>query len=907
MRMRPWHLALLVVVTLVSCVGQTDDATNITPTGAVLHATGTCTSGSCSYYFRLWPVEVGEPWGISTPVRTLAGMPPNTTAAVLPETVSGLRPDTRYRFRACGKEASESQFQCAATKDFTTAPPPQIPTLTATLTAPNTVTLRWATSGGLPGQSIHLYGAWHDPATGTYFEDVGFRTDQQNPTGLSFRTRFGRHRYVLSLPTATGDVLRAVEIDVLGPSAPNVATPTVNLFSGTLADTTIGWDNPTSGHFVRIAIGADRFTTAVGAASYTFPKAYLEGLGLGAHRVDMTTCRSMTGQTPKMSGDFCGDRTTIFIEIGGAAFTGPARVHVATGDDATVSWTPTGQFFFLDAPSLGIYGQVIVGTSRTFANVPAGIHTVELGTCSLYPPKCANLATAAASAAGTVDYLATAGEFPLGVAAGTVVARIRRPDQSIVSITAPASGAIHYTHVAVGNAVTVGEALLSVQTAAFARMQLLVADQTFEHRALGTDFSPWLSAAHVLPEYSHVNLGNTMPVLAAADGTLWAGGEFAEGSVLSVTGDWTVGYTMTPFVAPVLRKSQGGRLVPVKPFARLSGLGESVTKEERVIEAGPYIWFINGGSSDPSATPDWNRLVRFDRSGTDNPATFQDERFCVFHVPFEGANVMGIEWDDAAHRLWYVESRLPNAAVPVLAWFDPDELTCEANLLDYSNPTAVAAASTHYCSTPSETHCIHTVPLVDTNDAAKRLTWAAHVALGNGAVWVAGFFSNNIARYDRASGRVDVLPAPRSMGLTGFVGTGPWQLLAHDDYLYFTEFFDGDVVRLDTQAFAANPAQCKSLAPNGSNPCMSEIHAGSQLKELDIDGDRLYFAGYQDFGYIDLPTWTPGVIYDGLDAVRDPERRKRGELLSGDMSVGPSGVVVLNDYTAHELYRLYPQ
>jgi hypothetical protein len=78
------------------------------------------------------------------------------------------------------------------------------------------------------------------------------------------------------------------------------------------------------------------------------------------------------------------------------------------------------------------------------------------------------------------------------------------------------------------------------------------------------------------------------------------------------------------------------------------------------------------------------------------------------------------------------------------------------------------------------------------------------------------------------------------------------------------------------------------------------------LKELEIHCDRLYFAGYRDFGYINLTAWTPGAIYSDLEALRDPERRRRGELPSGDMSMGPGGEVVLNDYPGRQVYRLYP-
>ena len=78
----------------------------------------------------------------------------------------------------------------------------------------------------------------------------------------------------------------------------------------------------------------------------------------------------------------------------------------------------------------------------------------------------------------------------------------------------------------------------------------------------------------------------------------------------------------------------------------------------------------------------------------------------------------------------------------------------------------------------------------------------------------------------------------------------------------------------------------QSLVTVESDKASMEIPsaAAGQLKELKVHGDRLYFAGYRDFGYINLTAWTPGEIYGGLESLRDPERRRRGELMTGDMS-----------------------
>ncbi|MBK6508907.1 MAG: hypothetical protein IPG06_05190 [Haliea sp.] len=159
------------------------------------------------------------------------------------------------------------------------------------------------------------------------------------------------------------------------------------------------------------------------------------------------------------------------------------------------------------------------------------------------------------------------------------------------------------------------------------------------------------------------------------------------------------------------------------------------------------------------------------------------------------------------------------------------------------------------------------------------MTFAAHAKADVDAVWVAGYNSSNIARVDLATERVDVLdtdpPSVTPGTAASFLGSGPWQFLVEGDHVYFTEFFDGDIVKLDKTALAMDLASqthaCKDTG-GGDNPCMEEIHATQLIKEIDLHGDRLYFAGYTEFGYINFSAWTPGALYTGLEERRDPER-----------------------------------
>ena len=469
-----------------------------------------------------------------------------------------------------------------------------------------------------------------------------------------------------------------------------------------------------------------------------------------------------------------------------------------------------------------------------------------------------------------------------------------------------------------------GDELLKIQTAEPPTVEIVVADDPFVRRSLWDDFSIYWFVRHDMPRTSHVALGATMPLHYADDGTVWAAGEFAHGSVTHVTGQ-PGSYRISPLAAPLLNKpdssSNPSRLKLVHPFVTPLLNDAPLTKQEAVIEAGQYIWFINGGAREVDTAEDnnWNRIIRFDRAGTDLNSTFHDDRFCVYHVPTNNAGVLGIDWDEATQTIWYVESRSPLETTPVLGWFKPDELNCE-NELDYSlaapGATYLSSATTQYCASASDTHCIHTIELVDwetpigSPNPRSLIGQTGQVMVEDDAVWVAGYYSSNLARYDRNLDKVDIIdvnPPQSELSLQeSFLGTGPWQFASTTDYLYFTETNEGDVVRLDKQALASDATgHCKIPPVNDVNPCLSEIHATDSLKDVRLHENRLYFGGIDEFGYINLDTWTPETIYTGINAKRNPDTDGI-PFLSGDLSVGPGGSVIINDYTGRSVLRFYP-
>ena len=119
--------------------GCTNAPTNIESTRATLHGWGTCKTGTCNYHFRVWPVELGEGAAFTTPTKTETVAPMTSKGAK--DTVEGLGSHARYAFQFCGKESNETEFRCAAPREFVIALAP--PTATPVVTTQITPTADW--------------------------------------------------------------------------------------------------------------------------------------------------------------------------------------------------------------------------------------------------------------------------------------------------------------------------------------------------------------------------------------------------------------------------------------------------------------------------------------------------------------------------------------------------------------------------------------------------------------------------------------------------------------------------------------------------------------------------------------------------------------------------------------------
>jgi hypothetical protein len=234
--------------------------------------------------------------------------------------------------------------------------------------------------------------------------------------------------------------------------------------------------------------------------------------------------------------------------------------------------------------------------------------------------------------------------------------------------------------------------------------------------------------------------------------------------------------------------------------------------------------------------------------------------------------------------------------------------------LNYEDPQAVANSGHRYCTGWPATGCFRKIELTG-------MLRAAHLdydAAAN-AIWIGGWWTPALGRYDISNDAFTMFPAsepsnPEAPAPFGLLKSGVWHTGADQNYVYFTEFFDNDLVRFDK---TADPATCQDLDADGHNPCMDEIHLpasdrGAAVYDLQFYDGRLWFAGgggARDaaLGYVDLSSWNTGVVYTGMEALVDANRANLGPLVSGGLDINSSGVIAMNDGIRKQLLRLTPR
>ncbi len=763
---------------------------------------------------------------------------------------------------------------------------PTVPLFTATVSDTNLITLTWRTEGGDASNLAYLYDDT-DPANPA----TGFRA--QNGT-TSFRvSSAGVRRFRLAVNSAAG-ARAVVPVSVtVPPLPPPVITSTNPALVDELAkqDVTITWRHGTGG-FARITRPNGTKVDVAGTVSgSTVTGSYLvtaasQAWGSNVYRVAF--CKP----TPDPNVPLCSDGARAEVRVGPQRFTGGYRRFVTPGQTVTLGWTGSGngRFFNVSSPRLGL--STWSGGSSLPVTLPAdanGVYDLTLTTCATLASGtvCANRDDVTTPSAGTVAWVAPVGT---AVAAGAEVARVTTATAT-VSLTAPRAGTVSLVLAGAGTAVAAGAPVVAVVVPDDVdHQQLVVSSRPWTTRSVLADFDS--GAGDRVPVWSHREAGIPLDLAFSPDGDLWSVGEFG-GALIG----WTDSGLETYEVPLRTKLDSNLHLIPVNPFGaqgRPSAWRYS-SLVERVITADGKVWFTQGGQLFGSATGNHSRVLSFDPSAVDLPSTDTDDRFCAVNVPNDGAEVTGLAYD--GRRIWFTEEGV-NRPTSVDS-FDPDELPCD-NLLDYSDPVALANAVHHYCTHPGEEGCIRRIELPGALGAAM-LTFDP----SDNAIWVTEFYGAALDRVDVLTGatqRWAEPPPDRPYGLGALFGGAPWQIRADADYVYLIDWGDLDLLRFhkDTGAFDELPLPMTTTGLGGHS--------------IELVGTKLWFTEFglettdaATIGYVDTADWGPGVVYTGLSALVDGNRAGVGPTAPAGIAVSPTGTVAFADYWRRQLVLLRPK
>jgi streptogramin lyase len=359
------------------------------------------------------------------------------------------------------------------------------------------------------------------------------------------------------------------------------------------------------------------------------------------------------------------------------------------------------------------------------------------------------------------------------------------------------------------------------------------------------------------------------------------------------------------------------------------------TLGERATRVDSKVWFTLGGGMLPS-TPVRNhsRVVSFDPSLSDSPATPYDDRLCVYNVPTDDPGRLGnnqvIGLTATTNRIWLGESRsLVNEEPSAISAFIPDPASCD-NLLDFNDPDALANQSMQYCKpdqTPEQDGCMQKFLL----DELPRGIKVGHVEADpiDGSIWFAdirgGYLGNLNPNRDPQFKLyplpplpdVPASPDPLIAKFRGF----PWTVRVDDDAVYIMEHATRRLLR-----FAKATASFHEIYIPGEN-------ADVRLDGIDIDprAQRLWFTvgkpcicpmdtTASTVGYVDLASWRDyvanpadgakiaGVLYQDLDTIAAPGARLDQRPNFGGIAVDPAtGKIAIATGARNQITELQPK
>jgi streptogramin lyase len=211
----------------------------------------------------------------------------------------------------------------------------------------------------------------------------------------------------------------------------------------------------------------------------------------------------------------------------------------------------------------------------------------------------------------------------------------------------------------------------------------------------------------------------------------------------------------------------------------------------------------------------------------------------IWNLPGDHNEVTGLAWDAAAQRLWFAQSGFDAGAA--IGSFDPALVApdpCSPACFDFATPVPPTGFTFHALP---ETQAYPTKLLLDHDGPGGSI----------GHIWYSAYLANHLGRLDVATGAVDEVPLPPSIGPQGafWRSSGPWDLVAAaGGGILFNEQFDSRIGRLDAARVRRGDPACTT--PGGdSNPCVSLVRvpdadlATELAHSIALDGSgRLWYS-----------------------------------------------------------------
>jgi hypothetical protein len=477
--------------------------------------------------------------------------------------------------------------------------------------------LSWSTTGAT---QTYIWGASDDAGV----TRIGFVT----PTASGFKdvvTGWGTRSFILGAKDAAGTwTYKRVSTPVANAPTPVTITSTnpviINYFRGPsinspLPNHTITWNNngaslvkmrrcvlggscvnlPDTTGTSYVVNGNDLASVNPASASETFG-GLLAPSGQGQVVYELTACT-----TRPDSSLYCGESVKATIRVVPSLSTSTWRAYrnhpVWLGH--TVSWQANGgNWFYVDAPTLGVFNFLTTSTSYDFTaaqlnNAGPGLHTIKIKSCRWYGGPtidCAWLHSVRAKTAGTVTDLITGPGSQVNPANSVFPIPIAKVNG--VTHTSSRGGRLHTTCGCNGQNVAAGTVLATIETNDYSLVQLhLGSSQTWTTKPWSQDFSSGeVIQANTLKDVRPGGGFTVNGTTILPNGDIYALGEFTTSAVYVAGSE--------PRTSPLPFRNElnaaGTFFDPVRPFASFNQQNNISNSQDSGQDADGKIWSTQG-------------------------------------------------------------------------------------------------------------------------------------------------------------------------------------------------------------------------------------------------------------------------------------------------------------------------